>query len=319
MTKSLPWLFAFRFLLLLLLIEAISSLSVPMPIPLFDSLSGACSCGKIAYNVGGVTADTPAADCHCPNCRKYHVAAFASCVVSYEKFIQWEGEKPAVYRDSCGEKGPVDRLYCPSCYSKLATRIVYDDFNTILLNMGSIKDSSIPKDCNIAWKSKRRTWQEESIAPWAHAKPKLSESGSIPTMHEMTGQCACGEASYRVKYGPPSELQHCYCKLCRNLSGSAFMTWVPVPDFEWTSKEPPLMRATDHGQRHVCPKCSSVMTIVYDNDDGFVWPAAGGFDDASLPNDIEPYLQRVIHICCVWKQDWYDLPEDGLERVDYAC
>ena len=63
------------------------------------------------------------------------------------------------------------------------------------------------------------------------------------------------------------------------------------------------------------------MTIVYDEDDGTVWPAAGGFDDASLPPTQEAmsnYLERVCHICCVWKQNWYKLPNDGNERIDKA-
>ena len=64
------------------------------------------------------------------------------------------------------------------------------------------------------------------------------------------------------------------------------------------------------------------MTIVYDEDPGITWPAAGGLDDASLPatrEEMSPYLERVCHICCVWKPSWYSIPNDGLERIDYAC
>lgn len=37
----------------------------------------------------------------------------------------------------------------------------------------------------------------------------------------------------------------------------------------------------------------------------------GKLDDEIIPNDINSYLGRVIHICCRWKHSWYDLPSDG--------
>ena len=64
------------------------------------------------------------------------------------------------------------------------------------------------------------------------------------------------------------------------------------------------------------------MTIVYDEDPTVVWPAAGGLDDASIPQTREEmslYMERVVHICCIWKPSWYSIPNDGLERIDYAC
>jgi hypothetical protein len=64
------------------------------------------------------------------------------------------------------------------------------------------------------------------------------------------------------------------------------------------------------------------LTIVYDDDPDYVWPAAGGFDDATLPDEeskVSAYLDRVVHICCFWKQSWYQIPNDGLKRIDYAA
>jgi len=146
----------------------------------------------------------------------------------------------------------------------------------------------------------------------------------LPDPLQVTGSCACGDCSYAIPFEPPMELQHCYCKVCRHLSGSAFQTWVPVyhENFVWTRNEPALVRTTEHGQRHVCTKCGGVLTIVYDSDPDFVWPAAGGFDDSTLPKEestVSEYLDRVVHICCIWKQPWYELPNDGLKRIDYAC
>ena len=144
-------------------------------------------------------------------------------------------------------------------------------------------------------------------------------------MTTVTGSCACGKCAYEIPFEHPMELQHCYCKLCRQLSGSAFQTWVPVhhQDFGWKGgHEPALVRTTSHGQRHVCHTCGGVLTIVYNDDPDFVWPAAGGFDDATLPDEeskVSAYLDRVVHICCMWKQSWYQIPKDGLKRIDYAA
>ena len=82
-----------------------------------------------------------------------------------------------------------------------------------------------------------------------------------------------------------------------------------------------LVRTTNHGQRHMCSACGACLTIVYDSQPDTIWPAAGSFHDSSLPltlNAMSDLLYRVIHICCIWKQAWYDLPEDGLPRIKYA-
>eukprot|EP00978_Attheya_sp_CCMP212_P043858 scaffold293411_cov44-Attheya_sp.AAC.1 len=82
--------------------------------------------------------------------------------------------------------------------------------------------------------------------------------------------------------------------------------------------EPPLVRTTGHGCRHICQECGRVLTIIYDSQPELIWPATGGFDDESIPSNYSDYLGRVIHICCTWKQDWYAIPEDGMPRVKHA-
>jgi hypothetical protein len=183
------------------------------------------------------------------------------------------------------------------------------------------------------------------------AKPEF-ESDPVIT---VKGGCTCGKCQYQIQFQTPSELQHCYCHLCRQLSGSAFMTWIPIPliDFEWTHLPPPLkalldendaywennddevvgildkksaehilQRFTDHGRRHVCPTCRSVMTISYDDDyDNAIWIAAATMDNIYLPSVYDAmshYLERVVHICCVAQQAWYELPDDGMMRIDNA-
>lgn len=101
------------------------------------------------------------------------------------------------------------------------------------------------------------------------------------------------------------EIQHCYCYLCRQLSGGMFMSWVPVKSrrqrFQWDmtsrrsddsspgatvvlaavdesglktagrhgrqSRAPLTYRYTDIGERHACTVCGGILTILYDHED----------------------------------------------------
>eukprot|EP00977_Amphora_coffeiformis_P023884 scaffold14663_cov167-Amphora_coffeaeformis.AAC.1 len=158
--------------------------------------------------------------------------------------------------------------------------------------------------------------------------------------HRVSGSCACGTYRYQINYpsikSATTELQHCYCQLCRRLSGGPFQTWMPASReyFTWLPRngsgdptsspphEPPLHRYTDHGRRHICENCGGVLTIVYDADgDDVVWPAAGGIDDSCLPQtkeEMSKYLYSVCHICCRYRQSWYALPNDGNSRISEA-
>lgn len=281
-----------------------------------------CACGKVQVKMPP-TDVTTAVDCHCPACRKYHVAAFASYLVVPSNQVTIEGEDHLqTFKEACKEVGPVERLFCQHCYTKVASKPKEEKDDTIVLvNMGGLVDKTIPKQSKDSWSKERTRWQADSHASWATAKPPQKyKGGSMPPLTTApSGSCACGKCQYQIRHAP-YELQHCYCRLCRQLSGAAFQTWIPVEneDIVW-NKPPPLIRTTEHGQRHICTDCGSVLTIVYDDQPEMTWPAAGGLDDATLPMPTGDYLQRVCHICCTWKQAWYTLPKDGLERIKYAC
>ena len=305
--------------------------------PVGDSaatLRSSCVCGSLSLHIDGVTLQTPTVDCHCRTCRKYHTAAFAAFVQVPNTAVTWEGDTKAVYRDTCQHMGAVDRIYCSSCCTKLATTPATavpndnnnnDDDSNILINLGPMEDDTVPDAIWMDWQFQRKPWQwsERAVWPTAAAQWEDLEFSEYPSMRNVQGGCACGASRYQLRYQPPSELQHCYCRLCRQFSGSAYQTWIPIPEqfFTWTTPEPDFVKTTDHGGRHMCRSCGSVMTIVYDEDDGTVWPAAGGLDDETLPSTQEEmgnYLERVCHICCIWKQNWYKLPNDGNERIDKA-
>jgi hypothetical protein len=183
------------------------------------------------------------------------------------------------------------------------------------LNMGSIADESIRADFSIQWRNRRASKQSPRAAAWYPAFPKYDEDDYIPPL-QLTGGCSCGAARFLISdWDVPNELPHCYCRLCRQMSGSAFVSWpwVTPRNFRWLTKEPNLMRTTDFGQRHVCDTCGVCLTILYDDteNDDFVYPTAGSIDD--FPN-VDGCLEEVRHIYCYDNAVWYNIPDDGAPR-----
>eukprot|EP00523_Entomoneis_sp_CCMP467_P003897 CAMPEP_0168760198 /NCGR_PEP_ID=MMETSP0724-20121128/22632_1 /TAXON_ID=265536 /ORGANISM="Amphiprora sp., Strain CCMP467" /LENGTH=391 /DNA_ID=CAMNT_0008809179 /DNA_START=145 /DNA_END=1320 /DNA_ORIENTATION=+ len=335
-----------------------------------------------------------AVDCHCPACRKYHVAAFSPYLLALADHVDATGANIQTVRDSCRTLGPVVRTQCGVCRSKLATRPLRVEArygHQLLINMGAIDDRTIPAKLATYFQTSRGKWNWDKRAVWTEALPEFvgydnglddddewedvdgdddddddddggdddddddddggddeqQEQGNEENHTEatncdssnndskigfITGSCTCGQSRYRVRLTGPTEMQHCYCRLCRRLSGGPFQTWVPVEpeDFEWVQtgdadddnscQEPPMQQYVPHGRRHVCDNCGSVLTIVY-NGEPQVWPAAGGFDDASLPattKETSKMLHGVMHISCRYKQKWYAIPDDGCSRIREA-
>jgi len=311
------------------LIVIVSSMVMPMT---SDRITSNCVCGQLRLQVStaDVTHETPAVDCHCPKCRKFHQTGLVSYLVLPTDKVTIYGSTATEFDDACDEVGAVKRIQCNHCSSKLATQ--YSD--TTLVNMGPLLDQSIPSYLSDMWKFYRKKWQLPSKPTWVNAYPR--SVGKYSGRHQFVGGCRCGDCQYEINLRLPSEIQHCYCRLCRQFSGGPFMTWMPVwnEDMKWTTKiteggfsgarrtgPPPLTRTTPHGQRHFCPRCRSPMTIVYNDQHDVTWPTVGGLDDPSLPStqvEMDLALYQVVHICCGYKPKWYTIPEDGLDRIEEA-
>ena len=102
------------------------------------------------------------------------------------------------------------------------------------------------------------------------------------------GSCACGKCAFEAPSGLPDAallLQSVPAALedrrpdvgaCEGLTG-----------WRWTRDETlKLIRTTGHGSGHMCRKCGTTLTIVYDNQPDCLWPVAGVIDDDSLPEDM---------------------------------
>lgn len=266
------------------------------------------------------------ARCFCTACRAFHASAFACYlrlqdVEASSLLSDLEKGEAAVGRlaHTCEEVGVVDRLFCSRCYSVLAS-LPLSRPRQPLVALGSVSDTTIPPSLGRDWAERFEEWRVEERAPWWHALPR-DPAQPLPSHRQLRGGCVCGACRFTALSGREFQIQHCYCKLCRSLSGSVGQTWVPVrPDgFKWTRERALILkRTTGHGSRHVCTECGVVMSIVYDSQPDCIWPVAGVIDDDSMPEDVGAALCRAIHICCSMKQSWYQLPDDGLPRLKYA-
>lgn len=174
-----------------------------------------------------ITHETLAADCHCPQCRRYHTTAFVSYLVVPRQEVTISGPV-GLFRDRCSEVGDVDRIYCTHCASKVATQPINGDCDSLLINMGPLVDASIPPSLAACWRFYRKQWHESSRVSWGAASPDyeddLDDDADVNAVspyrsRHVVGGCRCGHCMYELEFEVPTELQHCYCRLCRQFSG----------------------------------------------------------------------------------------------------
>ena len=152
-----------------------------------------------------------------------------------------------------------------------------------------------------------------------------SKDGSEITAHPdisqpIRGGCACGRVQYQINHSTidvPNELPICYCRLCRQMHGTAFVPWIYMTNkknhFQWITNDAAatkkstknddtnssrnddaaiankkalkLIRTTSFGQRHVCTYCGVVLTILYDEEKKeYIWPTAASIYDHQYLN-----------------------------------
>eukprot|EP00931_Biecheleriopsis_adriatica_P064049 TRINITY_DN3890_c0_g2_i1.p1 TRINITY_DN3890_c0_g2~~TRINITY_DN3890_c0_g2_i1.p1 ORF type:complete len:351 (+),score=85.76 TRINITY_DN3890_c0_g2_i1:42-1094(+) len=291
-------------------------------------IEGACNCGGCRFQFflsevepNGRSGQLEMANCYCEHCRRAHAAAFATYVTVPTAAVKISkgSELVRAIGDRCDHlEAEVLRAHCSKCFSSLATfpRVG----SRVHVPAGCLEVKSLPEvDSFIPWckelappylgfvpaTKKKRLQAKEALKAKGGERPRV------------TGGCACGACRYSLKK-LPEEFQHCYCGNCRVLSGAAWQTWMPVEDghLSWTCKDGlKLVRTASHARRHVCKHCGVFMTIVYD-EDGAVWPLAGSLDDDCYSlEDLCMRVTDVSHICVKFKQPWWTLPKDGLQRI----
>lgn len=100
------------------------------------------------------------------------------------------------------------------------------------------------------------------------------------------GTCLCGSVTYRWT-GTPNWVGHCHCRSCRLNTGSAFTTFVGVPDgaWEWTGTMPATYASSPGTQRLFCATWGTPVAYRSDRDQGEIHFYLAAHD---APGDLTP-------------------------------
>lgn len=118
----------------------------------------------------------------------------------------------------------------------------------------------------------------------------------------LTGQCLCGEITYRVK-GEPTRVSYCHCVECRRFTGSAVLIGALVNRnvFEMSGNTMQY-RSSLQGIRHFCGNCGSSMFYEFDNYPDRIEILVGTMDNADtvIPTFHGFYSERI---------GWFDVAD----------
>lgn len=108
---------------------------------------------------------------------------------------------------------------------------------------------------------------------------------------EITGGCHCGSVKYRANTGACKTIAHCYCKMCRKLTGGTYVSYVEVPakNFLFIEGQPKTVKSSSFAERSFCGDCGCHFTYrYYDERDEItenIWIVVGSID---RPEDLVP-------------------------------
>ena len=116
-----------------------------------------------------------------------------------------------------------------------------------------------------------------------------------------TGKCLCGAVHYESD-GPSAFMGNCYCKDCRNESGTGHITAVAVPDagLVVTGDTASFAKRADTGQmltKFFCPTCGSTLFTRADGLPGLAVIRAGTLDD---PTVVAPQMNMYVASAPAW-------------------
>ena len=125
-------------------------------------------------------------------------------------------------------------------------------------------------------------------------------------MAKITGSCLCGKVRYSADVEPVFT-GVCHCRNCQKQSGSAFATFVGVPQSAMAvqGQVKTYVDRADSGKamyRRFCPDCGS--TLMQEREDsGVAAIEVGTLDDAS-------WVKPAMQIYCDSAQPWVQLGDD---------
>lgn len=127
----------------------------------------------------------------------------------------------------------------------------------------------------------------------------------------LRGRCGCGEATFRTT-GFPQHLDFCYCTTCRQITGAPFGAWTGIKKstINWEGSIAKY-RVSDIATRSLCVQCGASLSIQYDCYPDKTHVAAG-----IITQGAELLPKVGIHIFVKSKPAWYNIPDDGVPRIE---
>ena len=117
-------------------------------------------------------------------------------------------------------------------------------------------------------------------------------------MPSFEGHCLCGSVRFSVRQ-PTIFCAHCHCRFCRMAHGAAFVTWVGVPEQQFTLAAGTELlswyQSSIQSRRGFCSKCGSTMFYTSNVSPGEIH-IARPYIDGDIGHDPEAHVffdQRV--------------------------
>ncbi|KAF2463921.1 S-adenosyl-L-methionine-dependent methyltransferase [Lindgomyces ingoldianus] len=142
-------------------------------------------------------------------------------------------------------------------------------------------------------------------------------SGKSHTDVLLSGGCRCQGVRYQST-APPSSITFCHCRACQQVSGAPFLPFIQVPtsSFKFTSSSTlRTLKLSDAAERTFCSTCGSPITMVYlfEGRKEGTSLTMGSVDTESLKCEM-PKVRK--HIFLGEKAPWFELSDDGVERME---
>jgi GNAT superfamily N-acetyltransferase len=140
-------------------------------------------------------------------------------------------------------------------------------------------------------------------ARWAR-RLRVAPAAAPAPPARVTGGCFCGAVRYEAA-GPPREVSHCHCSMCRRVAGAPLVTWAtyPVEALRWTSGTPAALRSSPPVTRSFCSACGTALAFFTQDDPAWTDVTVASMDQAAemWPDD---------HIWATDRLPWLVLDDD---------
>jgi len=274
------------------------------------TVSGACLCGAVSYQLEGPFRHLT--HCHCSVCRKHHGAPFASFVASPLKGFRYLTGEHHVSRYESSSTWY--RPFCLTCGSVLPTRVPEHD--VVVSPAGGLTGDLGAQSGRHMFVASKAPWYDitDDLPQYAEYPPDMFGSPA-PARDEPPaasagctgGSCACGRVAFEYE-GEPLRMVNCHCSRCRRARSAAHTTnlFVPLDKFRFRFGEELVRDFPLPGARYFgvafCSACGSHLPRLSHERKVAVIPAA------SL--DADPGMRPGAHVFVGSKASWFEITGD---------